>query len=374
MQYDFIVIGGGISGASMAYRLIEHGSVLLLEMEQQPGYHSTGRSAAQFTKLYGNAAIRALVRLSESFLLSPPQGFSDAPILTPRGAMFVGEKSQNAALDELKNTASQEKCRVRELSVEDALKIVPVLKPKAFDRAILESESMDIDVHALHGGFLRKFARQGGDFICDAEVLEMQRVNNLWRVRTKTFSFESPIVVNAAGAWGDVIAHRGGVHQMGLTPKRRTVILFDPPSDVNIDNWPLVIDANENWYFKPEAGKVLASPADETPAEPCDAQAEELDIALIVDAIERMTTMKVGRISNSRAGLRTFVPDKTPVVGRAPDAKGFFWLVGQGGYGIETSPALGELASSLIVYGEVPARFIKEGFSVEDVSPERFFH
>jgi len=372
MSYDFIVIGGGIAGASAAYRLAEHGSVLVLEMEEQPGYHSTGRSAAQFTELYGNGPIRALVRLSKQFLLSPPAGFTEAPILTPRGAMFVGTAAQKAALDEVVTTAAEENCQVHELDVEGAREIVPVLKPDAFARAVLEPESTDIDVHALHGGFLKAFAGAGGELVCDAEVQELQRVDDNWRVKTKAGSFEAPIVVNAAGAWGDVVAERAGIHPMGLTPKRRTVILFDPPPDVKIEDWPLVIDADENWYFKPDAGKVLASPADETPVAPYDAQAEELDIALIADAIERMTDMQVGRISHSRAGLRTFAADKTPVVGFAPDAEGFFWLVGQGGYGIETSPAMGELASALIVDGKAPAHFTEAGFSVRDVSPDRY--
>ncbi|MED5575771.1 MAG: FAD-dependent oxidoreductase, partial [Pseudomonadota bacterium] len=347
MSYDFIVIGGGIVGASAAYRLIEHGSVLLLEMEEKPGYHSTGRSAAQFTELYGNGPIRALVRLSKNFLLSPPTGFSEVPILTPRGAMFVGTTAQKPALDEVLKTAAEENCQVDALDVAGARRIVPVLNPEMFEQAIFEPKSTDIDVHALHGGFLKVFAGRGGEIICDAEVKGMQRADGAWHVETKVGSFAARIVVNAAGAWGDVIAARAGVHPMGLTPKRRTVILFDPPPDVDIEDWPLVIDADESWYFKPDAGKVLASPADETPVEPYDAQAEELDVALIADAIERMTSMTVGRISHSRAGLRTFTADKTPVVGFAPDAEGFFWLVGQGGYGIETSPAMGELTCAL---------------------------
>lgn len=372
MSYDFIVIGGGIAGASAAYRLIEHGSVLLLEMEEQPGYHSTGRSAAQFTELYGNGPIRALVRLSKNFLLSPPAGFSEVPILTPRGAMFVGTTVQKPALDEILKTAAEENCQVDALDIAGARRIVPVLNPEMFEQAIFEPKSTDIDVHALHGGFLKVFAGRGGEIICDAEVKGMQWADGAWHVETKVGSFAAPIVVNAAGAWGDVIAARAGVHPMGLTPKRRTVILFDPPPDVDIEDWPLVIDADESWYFKPDAGKVLASPADETPVEPYDAQAEELDVALIADAIERMTSMTVGRISHSRAGLRTFTADKTPVVGFAPDAEGFFWLVGQGGYGIETSPAMGELTCALIIDGRAPDHFTKAGFSAQDVAPVRY--
>ena len=225
---------------------------------------------------------------------------------------------------------------------------------------------------AIANALSKAFQSYGGEIICDAEVKGMQWADGAWHVETKVGSFAAPIVVNAAGAWGDVIAARAGVHPMGLTPKRRTVILFDPPPDVDIEDWPLVIDADESWYFKPDAGKVLASPADETPVEPYDAQAEELDIALIADAIERMTSMTVGRISHSRAGLRTFTADKTPVVGFAPDAEGFFWLVGQGGYGIETSPAMGELTCALIIDGRAPDNFTKAGFSDQDVSPVRY--
>lgn len=372
MQYDFIVIGGGIAGASAAYRLIDHGTVAILEMEEQPGYHSTGRSAAQFTELYGNAPIRALVRLSKDFLVSPPDGFTEAPILTPRGAMFVATQAQRPAIDDFIELAAEENCAVRELDVAGARDVVPVLREDAFKSAVLEPDSTDIDVHALHGGFLRMFRAKGGDVVTDAEAQRLERRDGIWSIDTPAGNFRAPIVVNAAGAWADVVASRAGASEMGLVPKRRTVILFDPPPRADIDEWPLVIDAEENWYFKPDAGKVLASPADETPVDPCDAQPEEIDIALVADAIERMTTMTVGRISHSRAGLRTFAADKTPVVGFAPDADGFFWLAGQGGYGIETSPAMGVAAEALIVEGTLSETFVNAGVSAQDLTPARF--
>lgn len=370
-SFDFIVIGAGIAGASAAYRLVQYGKTALLDMEGQPGYHSTGRSAAQFTELYGNAPIRALVRLSKDFLIDPPDGFSDAPILTPRGAMFIATGKQRPVIDAFLDMAKSENCPVQELDVAGALSIVPVMRPDAFESAVLEPESTDMDVHALHGGFLRGFRASGGEIITDAEVVRIARECDSWRVNAGTGEIVAPVVVNAAGAWGDIVAARAGVAPVGLQPKRRTVILFDPPDDVDISDWPLVIDADENWYFKPDAGKVLASPADETPSDPCDAQPEELDIAIVADAIERMTRMKVNRITHSRAGLRTFVQDKTPVVGFAPDAPGFFWLVGQGGYGIETSPAMGVAAASLVVDGRLPSAYADAGVTEADLSPQR---
>jgi D-arginine dehydrogenase len=372
MQYDFIIIGGGIAGASAAYVLALHGSVALLEMEDQPGYHSTGRSAAQFTELYGNGPIRALARLSKGFLIAPPDGFTQAPILTPRGAMFVATDAQRPVIDAFVAMAAEENCPVAELDVAGARGIVPVLRADAIKSAVLEPESTDIDVHALQGGFLRGMGLRDGNIITKAEVTGLSRQNDVWRVETPVGEFEAPVVVNAAGAWADVVAKRAGVATVGLTPKRRTVILFDPPSDIEIDTWPLVIDADENWYFKPDAGKILASPADETPVEASDAQPDERDIALIADTIERITTMRVGRISHSRAGLRTFAPDKTPVVGFASDTKGFFWLAGQGGYGIETSPAMGVAVASLIVEGSLPLEFLEAGVSEADLTPRRF--
>lgn len=372
-MYDFIVIGGGIAGASAGYRLAEHGSVALLEMEERPGYHSTGRSAAQFTELYGNGPIRALVRLSKDFLVTPPDGFCEVPILTPRGAMFLATTAQRPAIDAIVSMAARENCPIQELDPLAACQIVPVLRPETFDSAVLEPESTDMDVDALHGGFLRGFRQRGGELATNAEALRLERQGGVWRVEMPAGVFEAPVVVNAAGAWADVVAERAGVAKVGLIPKRRTVILFDAPDDVEIADWPLVIDADENWYFKPDAGKILASPADETPVAPYDAQAEEIDVAIIADAIQRVTTMPVAHISHRRAGLRTFTADKTPVVGFAPDAEGFFWLAGQGGYGIETSPAMGEGAAHLILHGALPCSFSVAGVSESDLSPSRSF-
>lgn len=372
MSHDFLVIGGGIAGASAGYALARHGRVALLEMEERPGYHSTGRSAAQFTELYGNGPIRALVRLSKEFLTTPPDGFCTVPILTPRGALFVATEAQRPALDAIRRMAVEEDCPVRALDVAGTRAIVPVLRPEAFALGLLEPESMDMDVDALHGGFLRGLRHRGGEIFTGAEARGLARAGGVWRVETPAGTFSAPVVVNAAGAWADVVATRAGVRPVGLTPKRRTVILFDPPDGVAIGDWPLVIDADESWYFKPDAGKVLASPADETPVEPCDAQAEELDVALIADRIERMTTMPVRRIGHRRAGLRTFTADKTPAVGFAAEAQGFFWLAGQGGYGIETSPAMGAAAAALIVEGRLPPRYAAAGVTADDLRPGRF--
>ena len=372
MTHDFLIIGGGIAGASAAYALARHGKVAVLEMEDQPGYHSTGRSAAQFTELYGNGPIRALVRLSKPFLMDPPDGFTASPILTPRGALFVAAGTQQPAIDAVVAMAEAEGCPVERLDAAGACRLVPVLRPEGIASALYEPQSMDMDVHALHGGFLRGFRQQGGDLVTGAEVHRLNRTGDVWHVETRAGVFSAPVVIDAAGAWADAVAGRAGVRPVGLTPKRRTVILFDPPAGSAIDAWPMVIDAEESWYFKPDAGKVLASPADETPVAPCDAQPEELDVALIAGRMEAVTTMPVRRIGHRRAGLRTFTADKTPAVGFAPDAEGFFWLAGQGGYGIETSPALGEAAAALIVDGKLPKRYAEAGVTEADLRPDRF--
>ncbi len=370
-KYDFLVIGGGIAGASAGYALAAHGATVVLEREDQPGYHSTGRSAAQFTELYGNREIRSLARLSKSFLEAPPDGFTEHRILNPRGALFIATEAQLGALRDFAEFATSESVPAHELSQSEVLAMVPVLRPEAFSRGLHEPESTDIDVHALHGGFLRGLRERGGALVTDAEVTALSRADGCWTVDTKAGRYAAPVVVNAAGAWADTIAALAGARPVGLTPKRRTAMLFDPPADVACAEWPLVIDMDEQWYFKPDAGKLLGSPADETPVEPCDVQPEDLDIAIAVDRIEQVSTLKIGAISHRWAGLRTFAEDKTPVVGFAPDAEGFFWLAGQGGYGIETSPALSEAAAGLIVENRLPESFDAFGLTPKDLAPER---
>ncbi len=369
---DFLIIGGGIAGASAGYALAEHGKTIVLEREDQPGYHSTGRSAAQFTELYGNYVIRSLARISKPFLEKPPVGFTDANILSPRGALFIVTEAQRPQMEAFAKFAASESVPVHELSRNDVRDLVPVMRADAFDYGLHEPESTDMDVHALHGGYLRGLRSRGGRVVTNAEVTALMRKGNAWVVETRgDTAYQAPVVVNAAGAWADVVAEIAGVRPVGLVPKRRTAMLFDPPSGQDIEKWPLVIDMDEQWYFKPDAGKLLGSPADETPIEPCDVQPEELDIAIAVDRIETASALKVGRISHRWSGLRTFAKDKTPVVGFAPDAEGFFWLAGQGGYGIETSPAMSAAAAGLIVDGKLPDGFGGYDLSVSDVAPDR---
>ena len=373
MSHDFLVIGAGIAGASVGHALAEHGDVVVLEREDQPGYHSTGRSAAQYTALYGNRVIRALTRIGKTFFDDPPAGFAEHPILTPRGALFVATAAQREKMRELAEFAGAEGVPVRELSKDETLALVPVLRPDAFARGLHELESTDINVHALHNGYLRGLRARGGAVITGAEVTRMTRANGRWTVHGRAGAFSAPVVVNAAGAWADVIADLAGVRPVGLTPRRRTAMLFDPPEGLDCAAWPLTIDMDEQWYFKPDAGRLFGSPADETPVAPCDVQPEELDIAIAIDRIEAATRLKIGAIAHRWAGLRSFVADKSLVVGFAPDADGFFWLAGQGGYGIQTAPAASAAAAGLIVDGRLPEVFGAHDLSPADLSPARLF-
>jgi D-arginine dehydrogenase len=369
---DVIVVGAGIAGSAAAAHLAAGGRVVLLERESQPGYHSTGRSAALFTETYGNRAIRILTGASRAFYEAGADGFAEHPILTPRGALMFAMPGQETALEDAWTELSRDDPRVRRLDAAAARMLVPVLRADRVIGAIHEPDSMDIDVHALHQGYLRRFRRSGGRLVTDAEVRTLVRRAGSWTVATRAGEFAAPVVVNAAGAWADVVAGLAGLPPIGLVPMRRTVLTIASPLGIDSARWPMTLDIGENFYFKPDAGRLLVSPADETPVPPCDVQPDELDIAIAIDRLMRATTIEVPRVERKWAGLRSFVPDKTTVNGFDPLADGFFWLAGQGGYGIQTAEAMARCAASLIEAGVLPAGIGAAGLDAATLSPARF--
>jgi D-arginine dehydrogenase len=370
----FIVVGAGIAGASAAYELAKVAPVIILERESQPGYHTTGRSAAVFSEIYGNATIRTVTIRSRSFFASPPKGFADHPLWAPRQTVMVARADQMERL----RIAYEEWVRlvpsIQFLEGNSARNITPMLKPDYVAGAVIDAGASDLDVNEIHRGFLRGAARAGAKLVCDAEVSALSRDGAGWRVQTKAGEFAGRVVVNAAGAWGDEIGVLAGARPVGLVPKRRTAVLFDsaPAADVHV--WPIIIDADEQFYFKPDAGRLLGSPADETASPPCDAQAEEIDVAMAIDRIEQAANFRVQRVLRKWAGLRSFVADKSPVVGFDSELPGFFWLVAQGGYGIQTAPALGRIAAALACGAEIPEDLRQLGVAAENLSPARIRH
>lgn len=368
---DFLVIGAGMAGASAAWALAGLGSVRLLEQEDRPGYHTTGRSAALFSETYGNAVIRRLTSAGRAFFKAPPEGFAAHPLLSPRGALLIARPDQRAAVDRALAETPEGLPAPERLGSTEAQRLNPALSPDYVAEALYESGSEDIDVDALHQGFLRGLRQRGGMLETRAEVRALAHDGTVWTAETPARAFAAPILVNAAGAWADHVASLAGVPPLGLVPKRRTAFTFDPPEGMDPGPWPATIDIEEQFYFKPEAGRILGSPADETPSEPCDAQPEELDVAIGVDRIEQATCLRVRRLTHRWAGLRSFVPDKSPVVGFDASAEGFFWLAGQGGYGIQTAPALASAVAALIGTGELPSDLRDRGLRLADLAPER---
>ena len=367
---DFLVIGGGIAGASMAYWLAPHGRTIVLERESQPGYHATGRSAAQYMATYGTPQVRALTLASREFFDYPPEGFTDTPILTHRSALTIGLPGHEALLDEAWQVLRSVTESGARLSAEAACAMVPVLRRERIVGAILEPESYDMEVHALHQGFLRGLKRHGGTVVADAEVSSLVLRASRWLAQAGDAVYEAPIVVNAAGAWCDVIARLAGVQPIGIVPKRRSAFTFKPPSNTNVRDWPLVAAADHSFYFKPDAGALLGSPANADPTEAQDAQPEELDIALGMHHLEENTTLRV-RPEHTWAGLRSFVPGGDLVGGFDAEAPGFFWCAAQGGYGIQTSAAMGEGCAALARGKPLPPHLQHFGLTAAMLSPAR---
>ena len=367
---EFLVVGAGMAGASAAYWLAGRGRVVVLEQEDVAGYHTTGRSAAMFMEAYGGPLTRGLAAAGRSFFEEPPAGFAEAPLLRPLATMHVGRADQIEALDRYHAESLRLVPTMARLDAAEALERAPMLREDYVAGAVLEAQSEEIDVAALHQGFLRGMRARGGTLVTGAAVTALARAGGLWRAETPAGAFAAPVVINAAGAWCDALAALAGVEPIGLQPKRRTAFVFDGSADCG-DDWPMVSDIDESFYFKPDVGRVLGSPADEIPSEPCDAYPEELDIAIGADRIMQATTFEIRHIRNKWAGLRSFVKDRQPVAGFDVAAEGFFWLAGQGGAGIMTAPALGALVAALAGGEPPPEEAATRGITAEALGPGR---
>lgn len=371
----FAIIGAGIAGTSLAYRLAEAlGSaddIVLLEREDQPGYHSTGRSAAVYTETYGPPVIRALTAGSRALFDNPPDGFTDHPLLHPLGVLLIGREQAQAQAEKIYKECRALTPNVRLFEPAEISKLVPVLRPEWTTIGVYEPNAMSMDVAAIHQGYLRGFRAMGGNIVTDADVIEIVQANGRWTLTTRASVVQCDVVINAAGAWADEIATKSGLAALGLTPKRRTVLVFQGPDNIDTSGWPLVNDVEETFYFKPDAGRILASPEEETPMPPCDVQPDEYDIAVTVDRIQRATTMQINQIENKWAGLRCFFDDGVPSLGFDERADGFFWLAGQGGYGITTSDAMARLATSQLLGRDMPTDLVDLGVDPSELAPSR---
>ena len=368
---DVCIIGGGIAGASIAYHLSPHVGVALLEREPHAGYHSTGRSAALYAPQYGSSTIRRLTAAAGAFLASPPADFAPTELLTDRGFMTIGTSAQRAALEGHEALARETGRPFFRLSTSEAREIVPALRADRTDWALLDPTARDIDVEALLQGFLRGARRSGARIATTSEVTALGRESNGWLVRGPAIELRARIVVNAAGAWADEVARLAGIPPLGLVPHRRTAFNFDVPRGLDVTRWPMVSDAEELFYFKPDAGRLLGSLAEEVPSPPGDAQPEDLDVAIAVDRIEQVVDFEVQRVLRSWTGLRVFGRDRDPVSGFEPDVQGYYWHGGIGGYGIQTSPSLGEFAAATILGRTLPPALEAHGIAAAQLAPER---
>ncbi len=371
-RVDYLIIGAGIAGASIAYWLARHGSVLLVERESQPGYHSTGRSAALYMESYGPPQVRALTCASRAFFDHPPAGFAEHALLTPRGALFYATSALRERLDAHEALVRSVSDRVQRLDAQQTLAMVPVLRGEDLIGAVYEEDAADIDVHGLHQGFLRGARAAGARVLCNAEVQSIVREQDeagSWCVRTSQGELHAGVIVNAAGAWADEIGRLAGASPIGLQPKRRSAFTFAAPPDSA--HWPMFMPVDESYYIKPDAGLLLGSPANADPVAPQDVQAEELDIAIAIDAIQTGTTLEIRRPAHVWAGLRSFVADGSFVGGYDSKVPGFFWAAGQGGYGIQSSPAAGEAYAALVRGEPVPAHIARFGVDATALSPAR---
>jgi D-arginine dehydrogenase len=343
-RFDALVVGAGIGGATAAAHLAPTRRTALLEAEESAGYHTTGRSAAIWILNYGTADAQLLTAASGDFFRNPPPGFAEVPLMSPRPVVHLARADQVPVLEAMMAAGNG----IEAITPEAVREMAPALRPGYAVAAGIERHAFDMDVAALHAGFLKQVRAHGGVLALRQRAGRIWQESGLWHAETSDGSvFAAPVLVNAAGAWGDEVARLAGVAPLGLQPKRRTALIVDPaPYDVS--SWPLLDDVEHQWYARPEArAKLMVSPADETDSDPCDAQPDELDVAIAVDRFQRALDIEVRRVEHRWAGLRTFTPDRSLAIGPS-GTPGFFWNCGQGGYGIQTAPAAGRLLSMLV--------------------------
>lgn len=376
ISVDVLVIGGGIAGLSAAAKFASHASTLVLEGEAGLGYHSSGRSATFYHFGIGDDAVRGMTAASGAFFADPPSEFADGPLWQEKCALFVADATALPELEALQTQMNRFTNTVRRVGPSDMLEIVPVLKtgPEGICAGLLDTGGRKLDADALLQANARALRHHGGRIVMDAGVTAIRREAERWVVDTIGESFAASTLVNAAGAWADEVAVMAGVTPLGLQPLRRTIIAFDPPAGLDVSGWPFLKTAQDDgFYMLPDAGRLLASPMDVTPSPPCDVQPDDYDIALAAWRIEEATQLSVDRIAARWAGLRSFVADNVPTAGFAPDAPNFFWLAGQGGYGLQTSPAMA-LAAEALMYGlPWPDELAARGVRPEQIKPDRLF-
>ncbi|MCY1399356.1 FAD-dependent catabolic D-arginine dehydrogenase DauA [compost metagenome] len=371
-QADYIIIGGGIAGASTGFWLSQQARVIVLERESHPGYHSTGRSAALYTAAYGTPQVRALTLASRAFFDAPPEGFAEHPLLTPRGEMTVDFNGDPEELQRQYESAKASVPQMQLLSAAQACARMPILRAEKVHGALYDPSASDIDTDALHQGYLRGIRRHQGQIHTNSEVVRLERsADGLWHVHTANASFSAPVLINAAGAWADTIGELAGAAPLGLQPKRRAAFIFAPPDGLDMHHWPMLVSLDESFYMKPDAGMFLGSPANADPVAPHDVQPEELDIAMGIYQIEEATTLSIRRPTRTWAGLRSFVSDGDLVSGFDPKVPGLYWVAAQGGYGIQTSAAMGQASAALVQGQPLPEHLRTFGLNAEMLSPRR---
>lgn len=371
MKADIAIIGAGIAGAAAAYFLSRSASVALVEREAAIGYHSSGRSSEQFTVGISADTMRRLAEASRSFFLSPPTDFGAQRLVTPRGSLTVGRASQRAELERLCERITGVGAAARHLDRQEALAEFPALLASGVDGGVLEVEAMDIDTSALLQAYVRGAKARGAQLLTDAAVTSIERRSGAWIVGTSRGAVSASLILNSAGAWVDEITQLAGLEPIGLVSYRRTAFTFAPPPGVDASRWPHTCNVDYQWYIKPGYDSLMGSLAEAVPASPGDVYPDDMDVAQGIHNIEQDTSFRIVKPLSKWAGLRNFVRDRNPVAGTRPGAEGFFWLAGQGGCGILTSPALGEAIAALMLGRELPQAQRELGIEASDLAPTR---